>query len=491
MKMLLRQIIKSLEVLDIDGSIQREVTGLAYDALRVRPGDIFFALKRGVADGHQQIELAVERGAAAIVCRKNGSIRQGATKIDVAETRVALAQASAEFYRRPGEDLQLIGVTGSSSQWNIAFLLKQLLECSGLPTGLISTVRHEIGARQLPAGRNFPEPCDLQDMLAQMVGQGIGACIIEIPSQALTEDKFVGTPFDVFVFDGPIPNTGSVLRWIEKHNRDKSVCSVINIDNFSDCDAVPCSEMEVRLSFGIDRVADVRASNLKFTPASTRFALDLPGFSFPCEAPLVGRHNIYHLLASVGAALCLDLSPRKICSVFPRLKTPPGSLELISKQPLVYVDEARVPENLEKVLASLEELSPERIILVLGASERSPFQERVALGQVAGRFASHVILTSDNPGREPVEQICSAIARGIDPSRGSSYHFQPDRALAIREAVTMARSGDLVLIAGKGERAHQELACAIIPFDDREHARECAECCSVSSLSGPTPVPTP
>jgi len=450
---------------------------------------MYFALERGGADGHREIELAIERGATAVVCRRNGSIRQGATKIDVPDTRIALAQASAEFFGRPAEQLQLIGITGHPGQWNIAFLLKEILESAGLPTGLISTVRHEIGARRLPAGRLYPEASDMHELFARMVENACGACVVEIPAEDLSEDKFIGIPYDVFVFAGGSPKNEQALKWLEKRNCQKSVCSVLNTDTLAGQELAKAPEIQVRVGFGIDRKADVYASEFQYGKSSTGFQLALPGGTLECEVPLIGRHNIYHLLAAASAAVCLDVAPSKIQKAFGGLSRPPGNLELVCEAPLVYVDEAKSAQSLELVLSSLREKAAVaggsgegRIILVVGCEERSTLAARQEIGRIAGQYANHVVLTSDNPGREPVEQICSSIARGIESTRSSAYHFQPDRGLAIREAVTMARDGDVVLIAGKGERTYQEFASTIVPFDDREQVRACIQ--PTGSVSG-------
>jgi len=480
--MTIRELIKNVDLLDIDGPINGPVTGITYDARRVSTGNVYFALQRGNDDGHQQIELAIERGASAIVCRRNGSIRQGATKIDVVDTRKALAQAAGAFYDSPADHLQVIGVSGASGQWNIAFLLKQLLQQAGVSTGLISTVRHEIGERQLPSTRLFPEASDLHALLGQMVEAGCGACVIEIPADELTDDKFIGLPFDVFVFAGPVKHHSQVLQWLGQNSGAKSVCSVINIDEQFGRDLTNCPGLDIRLTYGIDEVAEVHARNLQFLNTETRFVLDFPSHSFPCRVPLVGRHNVRHLLAAVAAAVCLDISPDKIRRGIRHLKTPPGNLELISESSTVYVDEARNPQTLELILSSLVEICSGRLLLVIGCEERTDHQVRFTMGQIAAQYATHIVLTSDNPGREPVEQICSRLAQGIEAARRGAYHFQPDRTLAIREVVTMAHPGDLVLIAGKGERTYQEFASTIVPFDDREQARECLEHLSVAGL---------
>jgi UDP-N-acetylmuramoyl-L-alanyl-D-glutamate--2,6-diaminopimelate ligase len=482
--MTIREILKNVDLLDIDGPINIKVTGIAYDARRVTAGNLFFAMERGMEDGHTQIELAIERGAVGVVCRRNGSIRQGATKIDVADTRKALAQAAFKFYGGAAGELQIVGVTGASGQWNIAFLLKEILEKAGVATGLISTVRHEIGERQLPASRLFPQPSEVQGMLRQMVDAGCGACVIEIPAEELEESKFIGMPFDVFVFAGAAAKRQeNVLKWLGAHSGQKSVCSVINIDEHSGRELCNDAQLDVRLTYGTDEEAEVHARNLQLSSNDTRFVLEIPGHTFPCRVPLVGRHNVRHLLAAVASGICLDISPEKLRAVLKQIKNPPGNLEVISRTPAVYVDEARTPETLELVLNSLSETGSGRLLLVMGCDERSDHQKRFAMGGVAARCATHIVLTSDNPGREPVEQICSAMAEGIEAAGRGAYHFQPDRALAIREVVTMAQEGDIVLIAGKGERAYQEFASTIVPFDDREHARECLEHLVVSGFS--------
>ncbi len=471
--MTIREIIKNVDVLDIDGPLNATVSGITHDARRVAPGNMYFALERGGEDGHEQIELAIERGAGAVICRRNGSIRQGATKIDVADTRRALGQAACAFYKFPADELQVIGVSGAPGQWNTAFLLKQLLDQVGLSTGLISTVRHEIGERQLPPGRLFPEACEIQSMLRQMVQAGCGACVIEIPPAELADDKFIGLSFDVFAFAGR--TNKKVLNWLGKNSRKKTLCSVINIDEQTGRELADSPEVDVRLTFGLDEVAEVHARNLQLAATSTRFILDLPGHSFPCRVPMIGRHNVRHFLGSLAAAVCLDICPEKMREIIRHIKTPPGNLELMSQSPAVFVDEAHTPQSLELVLSSLKEICTGRLLLVIGCEERSDHRMRFAMGQAAAQYATHVVLTSDNPGREPVEQICSAIAQGIESVGRSAYHFQPDRTLAIREVVTMAHPGDIVLIAGKGERAYQEFASTIVPFDDREQARECLE----------------
>ena len=470
--MRLRDLIFSIDVLDIDGPVKREINGLAYDAGRVQPGDVYFALQRGSMDGHEQIEMAIQRGAIAVVCRHKGSMRQGATKIEVLDTRLALAQAASAFYGTPADRIKVIGISGVPGQWHMAFLLKQLLESSGVRTGLIGSVRHEIGRRILPAGDIWAEPSDVQQMLAAMHQHGCAACVIEIPAGQLTEDKFVGIPMDVFIHAGGFD--ANLARWINAASGEKSVCSVINIDE-GPAVIAQSGRIEVQLTYGLTDKAELRATDLHLTSAGSSFMLEMPGHAFRCDAPLVGRHNIYHLLGAAGAALSLDFTGSALRVALGQITIPPGNMERVAAGEDVFVDEARTVESLRQVLASAHELPHQRILALFGCPHSIPGKTRYAMGELLGEIADHVVLTADNPGREPVEQICSAIAQGIDRSPSTTYHLQADRTEAIHDLVRMRREGDIVLILGKGARTYQECSSTIVPFDDCEVARAALE----------------
>ncbi|HTG45533.1 MAG TPA: cyanophycin synthetase, partial [Verrucomicrobiae bacterium] len=192
---------------------------------------------------------------------------------------------------------------------------------------------------------------------------------------------------------------------------------------------------------------------------------------------MIGRGNLEHLMAACAAALALGLTSAEIAGALPKLLMPPGALEAVTNERglALFVDEARDEESLENVLSSLREITPGRIFLVFGASENTTGKQRFNMGQIAAQYVHHAILTSDNPGREGVEQICSAIAQGLESAGKTDYHFQPDRAEAIAELIGMGRLGDVLLISGKGARNYQEFASTITPFDDRLVAVEVLE----------------
>lgn len=455
-----------MNVLAVQGSTAIEIAGICYEARRVLPGDLYVALQREANDGHAEIELAMSRGAAAVLCRP-GNLRQRMTRVEVGDTRAALAEASAQFYGRAGEKLHVIGVTGGPSAWKTAHLIKQLLNNAGVKAGLISSLQNEVGERTLPAAQ-FTESSDIQKLFAGMVRAGCIACVLELPS--ISPSSLKGIPVNVLVYGGGEHNLRALSLFVEQR-ASTPVCGIVNWDDENGRSVAHSSVFKMQLSYGFRERAEVRATEIGLGRSTTRFALDIAGCSAACELPLVGRENLHHLLGAAAASLCV-ITPRQVLAAMNAVRTPPCSLEAIPNEHglAVYVDEAHSAERLLAVLAAMNELRGKRILLALGSPERTPGKERFDLGRVAGQFASHVILTSDNPGTENIEEICAAMAQGVENGARSTYHVQADRAQAVRELIAMAEPEDIILIAGKGERTYQIVGNTIVPFSDREVA---------------------
>jgi UDP-N-acetylmuramoyl-L-alanyl-D-glutamate--2,6-diaminopimelate ligase len=246
---------------------------------------------------------------------------------------------------------------------------------------------------------------------------------------------------------------------LEKQDGPEAACAVL---------------FDAHVTFGFSSAAQVSAQDVVFTTESSEGSFYIGNENLHFELPLIGRENLTHLLAATATAFASDLTAKQIGEALHSLQVPPGSIEPVRNScgiPL-FVDEARTERTLELALRSLRELTRGRILLALGAPEKTSRKERFGMGRIAAKYAQHIILTSDNPGRESVEQICSVLAQGIESGGTSDYHFQPDRAEAIAELIGMAQQGDALLISGKGDRAYQELANTIVPFDDRTVAAE-------------------
>jgi UDP-N-acetylmuramoyl-L-alanyl-D-glutamate--2,6-diaminopimelate ligase len=484
--MRLKELVKQLAVVGVEGPLDREFDGITYDSRRVTPGMIFVAIHGTQSDGHEFIPAAIDRGAAAIICDRNGFTSPRATKIKVNDTRDALARAAASFYQHPSAKLQVIGVTGTSGKTTVAFMVKQILEAAGVKTGLVSTVHYEIGDRVIPAHRSTPEALELQQMMAQMVASGCKACVMEVSSHALDQKRIAGVEFDVAIFtnisNDHLDYHGTVENYVATKERlftrtangAKQGTVVINIDDASGVRIIKNSDVEVKLSYGIKAAASVRATNLQLAADASRFTIETPNKSFACKLPLIGRHNIYNALAASGAACALNVELTKLQSALNKMQPVPGRLErVIAGQPFnVFVDYAHSADALTNVLTTVREITKGRVLLLFGCGGTRDWSKRSEMGRIAAERADLTFITSDNPRKEEPETIAAQIVQGFRSVKTRGYSVELDRKRAINEIIAAAQPGDTVLIAGKGHETYQEFADTIVPFDDRVFARE-------------------
>lgn len=482
--MQLKELIQGIGIVEVDGPLDRDIFGLTCDPRRVMPGMVYVAVRQDGTPVQAQVELALARGAAAVVSAERRLVRQRATKLEVRDIQEAMVQLGKNFFGDNSAYLRVIAVVGTIGQHQTALILKQLLDAAGLRSGLISSERHEIGERRLP-GRFFPDPCELQDYLAQMRRAGCAACVIELSRQQLLEHRLEGLHLDAVVFTQldssetlSYDAQTALIRSLKSiSNRQKKCRLIINVDESSGERLAQELPLDLQLAYGWSERAHLRAANVTMPHRSIAFSVQNGGRRLECSLPLVGRHNVYHVLAAIAGALSLDLAVEGIRAGLRQIRTMPGNLELISGDATVpvYVDGARAPEMLWHVLKALKEITPGRLVLVFGCPERSNAKFRYEMGRIAAQWSDYIILTSDDPGKEPVARICGVVAQGLEQNQPVNFEFQEDRAQAIYRAIHIARPGDAVIIAGKGERTYQEMADTIVPFDDRECARECLE----------------
>lgn len=489
--MQLKQLIKELPLVRVEGSLDREVAGIVYDSRRVTPGMVFVAIPGVHVDGHDFINTAIDRGAAAIICEKNGFSSPRATKIKVTDVREALARASSSFYQHPSSKLQVIGVTGTNGKTTVAFMVKQMLEAAGYKTGLLGTVRYEIGDRVIPAARTTPESLEIHQMMAQMLSSGCQACVMEVSSHALEQKRVAGIEFDVQIFTnltqdhldyhGTMENYfGAKQKLFTKTaNGSKKGTVVINIDDASGARLAAESDVSVKLTYGIRNAASIRATKIELGADASRFTMETPGKSFACKLPLIGRHNIYNALAATGASVALGIAPAKIQSVLNKMQPVPGRLESVSVgQPFaVFVDYAHTDDALHNVLTTLREITKGRLLVLFGCGGSRDSGKRAKMGRVAAEFADYTYITSDNPRKEKPELIAQQIEEGFRTVKQDDYTVELDRKRAISEIISLAQPGDTVLLAGKGHETYQEFEDTIVPFDDRVYARTALENC--------------
>jgi UDP-N-acetylmuramoyl-L-alanyl-D-glutamate--2,6-diaminopimelate ligase len=487
--MLLKDLVDELPALRTEGSLDREVAGITYDSRRISPGMVFVAIPGQNTDGHDFIPAAIDRGAAAIICERNGFTSQRAAKIKVADARAALARASAAFYGHPSAKLKVIGVTGTNGKTTVSFMVKRILEAAGLKTGLLGTIRYEIGDRVIPAHRTTPEALEVQYLMSQMLRAGCQACVMEVSSHALDQKRVAGVEFDVGIFTNLTQDHLDYHGTMENYFTSKSHlfdrwpdgskpgAAIINIDDAYGLHLSDTTNAEVRLTYGVCGRASLRATKIQLGRDETRFQVETGDKTIACHLPLIGTHNIYNALAAAGTGLALKVSAQHIQAGLNGMRPVPGRLEGINcGQPFgVFVDYAHTDDALQNVLKTLREITPGRLLVTFGCGGSRDTGKRAKMGIVAARMADATIITSDNPRKETPASIAAQIEEGFRSVRTDGYRVELDRERSIDEVIRMAKPGDTVLIAGKGHETYQEFADTVVPFDDCVMAREALE----------------
>ena len=487
--MQLKDISRAVQPVRVEGSLDREITGITCDSRQVTPGMIFVAVPGQHVDGHDFIPNAIDRGAAAILCERNGFVSPRATKIKVVNVRTALAQAAATYFGHPSRDLKVIGVTGTNGKTTVAFMVRHILEAVGTKSGLIGTIRYEVGERVIPAQRTTPEALDIQRMMAQMVQSGCQACVMEVSSHALEQQRAAEIEFDVAVFTNltqdHLDYHGSMENYFVAKQKlfcpaahgGKRGAQVINIDDSYGVRLWRDGQAEVKLSYALHEHASIRATQIHLSKEGSRFRVETPQGGFSCTLPLIGRHNVYNALAAIGTALALEVPVETLPAALSIVPPVPGRLEAIAMgQPFgVFVDYAHTDDALHNVLTTLREMTSGRLLVAFGCGGNRDAGKRPKMGRVAAEEADFTIITSDNPRHESAADIAQQIETGYRERRADGYVIELDRRRAIEEIIRMAQPGDTVLIAGKGHETYQEFEDTVIPFDDGVFAAETLE----------------
>lgn len=489
----LARVLEGLTVLEIRNQWDAEIAGVAYDSRRVEPGDLFCAIPGGNTDGHLYCEQALDRGAAALLVERLEAEFPVPT-IRVEQARGAMALAAANLFDWPARKLRVIGVTGTKGKTTTTFLLRAVLASAGITCGLVGTVVTVVGGRPEPIERTTPESPDLQGLLARMAAAGDRAVVMEVSSHALAMSRVVGCEFDTAIFTNlgrdHLDFHGTMegyreakLKLFSEHLawRDKPgpKTAVVNRDD-------PASEHFLRaarvpaLTYGLQGGAMVRAEEVELGREGSSFMLraGYPGqpadWSLPLAIGAPGRYNVYNALAAITGGMAEGIHPRDMAEVLAREYRVPGRLERVDegRDLTVLVDYAHTPDSLENMLRAVREFSTGRIVLVFGCGGDRDRGKRPMMGRVAADLADLVVLTSDNPRGEDPRSIIAEILAGIGQVESARVHVEPDRRLAIRQAIAMAQSGDTVVIAGKGHETYQEVGSARLAMDDREEARK-------------------
>jgi UDP-N-acetylmuramoyl-L-alanyl-D-glutamate--2,6-diaminopimelate ligase len=485
--MMLSKLLADVEVQRRDGP-DLEIGGVEYDSRRARNGTLFVAMKGGATDGNRFIAQAIAEGAVAIVTDTASvydAVRAGHPECAVAQVehgRRALAGLARSFYKYPDERLGMTGVTGTNGKTTTAYLLEQLLRHQARKTILIGTIEYRIGDRVLPSPHTTPESRDLLALLAEGLGEGASEAVMEVSSHALDQGRVWQVAFDVAIFTNltrdHLDYHGTFENYLQAKQRlFDGTCSQapeFAVENADDPAGHRIADAAVHagaqlFSYGID-AGDFRAGAIRMSAAGTSFSMQTPFGSTDIRSRLVGRINVYNVLAAAAAACARGLSLDDIAGAATTLQAPPGRFQTIDGGAgfAVVVDYAHTDDALRNVTTLAREITGQqtgRVITVFGCGGDRDTTKRPLMGKAAGAGSEVVVVTSDNPRSENPDAIITQILPGLQGT-GAEVIVEADRAKAIRAALEQARTGDLVLIAGKGHEKTQTIGAQVLPFDD-------------------------
>ncbi len=480
-----------------------EISTIHYRSGEVAPGGLFVAIPGIRADGHNYIQEAIHRGAAAIIAQRPFGNDPRVRVVD--NTRRFLGRLGTRFYGEPAASLFLIGITGTNGKTTTSLLIEHILAAAGYKVGVIGTIDYHYAGKTYPNPVTTPESLDLQRILADMHAHGVTHVVMEASSHAIDLHRLEGCWLDIGVFTNlsqdHLDYHGDMERyWACKQSlftrhmtagpkRDRTA-AVINCHDSKGRElagtlSIPC------FCVGNEPDCKVRSEGVNQDLTGITGRITTPDGGFEFSASLIGVHNLENILCAAGVGSAMGLAPSILKSGIESLRCVPGRLEPVENDTgrFVFVDYAHTPAALENVLAALKALGDRRIVCIFGCGGDRDRDKRPRMGEVVGRLADLAVVTSDNPRTEPPLSIIEAIIPGIRKSSPRSYSpadvaagfekkgfvVEPDRRRAVSIGISASRPGDIVLLAGKGHETYQDVGGRTLHFDDREEAKRMLE----------------
>lgn len=473
----------TFESLIVKGSKEIEITGIAAHSKYIAPGHLFVAKCGSCHDGRLHIKEALLAGASAILTDLYDPSCSEITQLihpDVAAVEPLLALAC---YADPSRDLFMVGVTGTNGKTTTTCCIKQLFERFGISTGLIGTLGYYVGSTHYEAPRTTPDVCTNHRLLRDMVRHGSKAACMEVTSHALSQGRVTGIGFNVALFTNLTQDHLDYHETMERYAAAKKrlftllpqeATAIFNADS-------PWSQYMQEgtqshcLTYGIDQQADIQAHAVSFKPQGSSCTVHYKGRQAPLFVPLPGRFNLYNLLGALTVCLVRKIPLKDACDAIGYIQPIPGRLERVENRlgKWIYVDYGHTEDALRQTLSSLRELSSGRIIHLFGCGGDRDRDKRPKMAAASEELADYTVVTNDNPRSESGAQIAEEIRKGFSPS--AQYHIELDRKQAIKEALQLAKPGDIVLLSGKGHETRQLFAHHAIDFDDRQIAQSICE----------------
>ena len=471
--MKLQAILQGLEPLEVHADLSREITGICYDSRAVKPGNLFVAICGYDTDGHKYIPMALEKGAACVLCEKAPAEGE---YVLLSDTRRGLALAGANWYGNPAGEMTMIGITGTNGKTTTTYLVKHILEdCLGAKVGLVGTIQNMIGDEVLHTERTTPESLELQALFRHMADAGCTHVVMEVSSHALSLHRVDGVTFDVGVFTNLTQDHLDFHKTMEEYCRAKAMLfarskvGAVNVDDPWAKEILAHATCPV-ITYSAKGQAALEATDIRLEPHHVAFTAHYQGTETACTLGIPGAFSVYNALSALSAALALGIAPEKAAASLATARGVKGRAEVVptpGKDYTVLIDYSHTPDSLENILKTVREFARGRVIAVFGCGgDRDPIK-RPIMGKIAADLADLVVVTSDNPRTEDpmaiIDQILVCIPKDQTPTT-----VIENRRQAIRWAMDNAQAGDVIVLAGKGHETYQEIGHEKFHLDERE-----------------------
>ena len=471
--MKLQAILQGLEPLEVHADLSREITGICYDSRAVKPGNLFVAICGYDTDGHKYIPMALEKGAACVLCEKAPAEGE---YVLLSDTRRGLALAGANWYGNPAGEMTMIGITGTNGKTTTTYLVKHILEdCLGAKVGLVGTIQNMIGDEVLYTERTTPESLELQALFRHMADAGCTHVVMEVSSHALCLHRVDGVTFDVGVFTNLTQDHLDFHKTMEEYCRAKAMLfarskvGAVNVDDPWAKEILAHATCPV-ITYSAKGQAALEATDIRLEPHHVAFTAHYQGTETACTLGIPGAFSVYNALSALSAALALGIAPEKAAASLATARGVKGRAEVVptpGKDYTVLIDYSHTPDSLENILKTVREFARGRVIAVFGCGgDRDPIK-RPIMGKIAADLADLVVVTSDNPRTEDPMAIIDQILVGIPKDQTPTTVIE-NRRQAIRWAMDNAQAGDVIVLAGKGHETYQEIGHEKFHLDERE-----------------------
>lgn len=477
--MKLTEILKETNFISFSGNGDTDIADITCSSRDVTPGSVFVCIKGFKSDGHKYIDDAISRGAVCVVVTEDVAPLSIAT-VKVEDARYAMAQMSASLYGHPSRDIKVIGITGTNGKTTTAHLIQSIIEMTGKKTGLIGTTSIVIGGVVTASERTTPESCLFQKYLRQMADAGAEYCITEVSSHSLELCRVSCTHFAAAIFTNLTHDHLDLHGTMENYAAAKAklfkMCdiAIMNADDKYSMDIAEKTTCSNIYSYSTEnKNSDFYASEIKLSEKGVIYSLRHGNESFSVKCRIPGKFNVYNSLAAASACLALGFTPEQIEKGLVISRGAKGRAELVPvNAPFsIMIDYAHTPDGLYNILTTVGEITSGRVITVFGAPGDRDRTKRPEMGEIAGKYSSFCIVTSDNPASEDPEDIIEEVKPGVIRS-GCDFVAITDRKEAILYALDMAKEGDIVLLAGKGHENYQITKDGKVPFSEEQIVKD-------------------